>query len=307
MKVRVVAAAYPNQPFDGEVLKIEPLAIVEQNVTMFAVLIKIPNRGGLLKPGMNADVEIEIVTGEALSVIPTAALRTEDDIPATALMLGMAENDIRRALGLPEIPEASGNTISFDGQRITLPDGVDAEQVQDLMAKRRSGGEFTSAERQLMRQVMQAAEAAGVNMRGGGNFAGRPGGGGGNWNGGGGGGNWGGGGNFRGGGGGNFGGNGGGRSNGSFPTGSDRPENATTYQFGGDYWVVAIRDGRITPVNVRAGLTDLENSEIVSGLEKTDKVLLLPTASLYEQQAQLQEFIKNRFSGGSPFQRQQQR
>jgi HlyD family secretion protein len=61
MTTRVVAAAYPNQPFEGQVLKIEPLAIVEQNVTMFAVLIKIPNRGGLLKPGMNADVEIEII------------------------------------------------------------------------------------------------------------------------------------------------------------------------------------------------------------------------------------------------------
>jgi hypothetical protein len=34
-------------------------------------------------------------------------------------------------------------------------------------------------------------------------------------------------------------------------------------------------------------------------------VLLLPSASLFEQQAQLQEFIQRRFSGGSPFQRQQ--
>ena len=52
----MTVAAYPNQPFDGEVLKIEPQAIVEQNVTMFSVLIKIANRGGLLKPGMNAEV-----------------------------------------------------------------------------------------------------------------------------------------------------------------------------------------------------------------------------------------------------------
>jgi HlyD family secretion protein len=48
MATRVTVAAYPSQPFDGEVLKIEPQAIVEQNVTMFAVLIKIGNRGGLL-------------------------------------------------------------------------------------------------------------------------------------------------------------------------------------------------------------------------------------------------------------------
>ncbi|MCY3730052.1 MAG: efflux RND transporter periplasmic adaptor subunit, partial [Rhodospirillaceae bacterium] len=47
MPTRVVVAAYPNQPFEGSVLKIEPLAIVEQNVTMFAVLIRLENRGNL--------------------------------------------------------------------------------------------------------------------------------------------------------------------------------------------------------------------------------------------------------------------
>src|SRR5882672_7526313 len=59
LPTKVTVTAYPNQPFDGEVLKVEPQAVVEQNVTMLPVLIKIPNRGGLLKPGMNADVKIQ--------------------------------------------------------------------------------------------------------------------------------------------------------------------------------------------------------------------------------------------------------
>ena len=41
MADRVTVAAYPNQPFDGVVLKVEPQAVVEQNVTMFSVLIKL--------------------------------------------------------------------------------------------------------------------------------------------------------------------------------------------------------------------------------------------------------------------------
>ena len=41
MATRVTVAAYPNQPFEGVVLKVEPQAIVEQNVTMFSVLIKL--------------------------------------------------------------------------------------------------------------------------------------------------------------------------------------------------------------------------------------------------------------------------
>ncbi len=36
MRTKVTVAAYSNQPFDGEVLKVEPQAIVEQNVTQFS-------------------------------------------------------------------------------------------------------------------------------------------------------------------------------------------------------------------------------------------------------------------------------
>ena len=50
--------AFPNHPFSGTVLKIEPKDTVQQNVTMFPVRVRIDNRNGLLRPGMNADVEI---------------------------------------------------------------------------------------------------------------------------------------------------------------------------------------------------------------------------------------------------------
>ena len=55
---------------------------------------------------------------------------------------------------------------------------------------------------------------------------------------------------------------------------------------------------------MRTGLTDLAYSEIVAGLEPGDEVLLLPSTSLFEQQARLQEFISQRFSS-TPFQQQQ--
>jgi hypothetical protein len=60
------------------------------------------------------------------------------------------------------------------------------------------------------------------------------------------------------------------------------------------------------PVAVKTGLTDLEYSEIVAGLQPGDRVLLLPSASLYEQQERLQQFISQRFGAATPFQQQQQ-
>ncbi|HLF10217.1 MAG TPA: efflux RND transporter periplasmic adaptor subunit, partial [Gammaproteobacteria bacterium] len=126
MATRVTVAAYPNQPFEGEVLKIEPQAILEQNVTMFAVLITIVNRGGLLKPGMNAEVQIRIANREGVAAVPTTALRADSDIPLTAAMLGLDEAELRRQLQPQGAAAASAkpsdsrgpNTLSFGGREI---------------------------------------------------------------------------------------------------------------------------------------------------------------------------------------------
>lgn len=98
MQATVAVAAYPNQPFPGEVVKIEPQAVVDQNVTMFAVLVSIDNREGLLLPGMNAEVEVSIARSEDVVTIPVMALRTNRDIKATASILGVEETELRALL-----------------------------------------------------------------------------------------------------------------------------------------------------------------------------------------------------------------
>ena len=51
MKARVSMEAYPGRTFIGDVVKIEPQAVVEQNVTLFPVLIQLENSEGLLQAG----------------------------------------------------------------------------------------------------------------------------------------------------------------------------------------------------------------------------------------------------------------
>jgi len=259
MPTRVTVAAYPNQPFDGEVLKIEPQAIVEQNVTMFAVLIRLENRGDLLKPGMNAEVKIQIASRESIAAIPTIALRAESDIPTAALMLGLAEAELREMLadGAPEQSAARSNSSTREpaaNLANRLPEGVDTGQLQAVIAKRRSGDALTPQEEALLQRVQQQMQPSGGGFggsRGGGRSAGTP--------------------------------------------------SIADYQFGGDYWVVAMQDGEPVPVSVRTGLTDLEYSEIVAGLGADAQVLLLPSSSLFEQQETIQNIISSRFSS-TPFQ-----
>jgi hypothetical protein len=79
--------------------------------------------------------------------------------------------------------------------------------------------------------------------------------------------------------------------------GAQRRGSSNEYQFGGRYVVFVLRDGQPEPVNVRTGLTDLDYSEVVSGLTAEDSVLVLPSASLVQSQQAFQERVK-RFTGG---------
>jgi hypothetical protein len=61
------------------------------------------------------------------------------------------------------------------------------------------------------------------------------------------------------------------------------------------------------PVWIRTGLTDLDYSEVVDGLQESDSVLILPSASLVQSQEESRERI-NRITGGGglPGMQQQQ-
>lgn len=62
--------------------------------------------------------------------------------------------------------------------------------------------------------------------------------------------------------------------------------------FGGTYIVFVQRNGKPVPVYVKTGLTDLDYSEIKSGLTEQDSVLMLPSASFVESQQALQNRMK---------------
>ena len=66
------------------------------------------------------------------------------------------------------------------------------------------------------------------------------------------------------------------------------------YRFGGRFWVVVDSDGEREFRNVTTGITDLEQVEIVDGLEEGESVLILPSTHLVETQQELQKWINRR-------------
>jgi hypothetical protein len=88
--------------------------------------------------------------------------------------------------------------------------------------------------------------------------------------------------------------------------GGGRRSVGNDFQFGGNYIVFVKRAGRPVPVMIRTGLTDLDYSEVVRGLQPSDSVLVLPSASLVQSQEEFRTRIGNMTGGGAvPGMRQQ--
>ena len=271
LQTTITVDAYPNRPFDGVVLKVEPQATVQQNVTMFNVLIRIPNPNHLLKPGMNTEVEIHVGRRENALAIPNAALRTQRDVASAAQVLGLDPNAVQQQLataGQPAQPgqanrdsaslggggtgvrrdsaaaPAAGNTMTMpDGRTIQLPPGVTEQQVRSAFQKRMSGQELTPAEQSALAAMRAQFQRAG---------------------------------------------GGGGGAQGGMRRNVDVSS----------YIVFTLKNGKPTPVQIRTGLTDLDYIEVLGGLTEQDTVLVLPSASLLNSQRDMQQRMRNMTGGG---------
>lgn len=95
---RAAVEAYPNRTFEGSVLKIEPQAVEDESVTMFPVLIALENPEGLLRPGMNAEVEVQIARRENVLTVPNAAVVGVQDVTAAGVVLGLSEDEVTEAV-----------------------------------------------------------------------------------------------------------------------------------------------------------------------------------------------------------------
>jgi HlyD family secretion protein len=71
--------AYPRESFTGTVVQVRLEPHVVQNVVSYVTVIDVPNPNGKLKPGMTANVEIEIARADDVLIVPNAATRFQPE------------------------------------------------------------------------------------------------------------------------------------------------------------------------------------------------------------------------------------
>ena len=92
----VTVDAFPDQPFRGLVEKIEPIAVVQQSVTMFPVLIALDNTERKLKPGMNGEVAVRLDERSNVLAVASDAIRTLREAESNALLLKLNPDSVRK-------------------------------------------------------------------------------------------------------------------------------------------------------------------------------------------------------------------
>ena len=293
MLATVKVEAFPDRTFQGYVEKVEPQAVVQQSVTMFPVIVRLDNRADVLRPGMNADVEILVDEAADILLVPNNAIVLPQDVGAAALVLGLDLDNIdlaafggrgggrgRAAAQVPGAPEvaADGTTGPVVGDRASLPGapeaapgaagqrgpgGRGAPQLDSLRALVERGEIGQDSARSLMQRLRRGAPRAGAGPGAGAGF---------------------------GAGGGNA------RPGRTEAQGGSAPERQVRRAV-----VFLINDGGIPePRAVQIGLNDYDVTQILSGVEEGAQVALLGAAELQAQQQQFLDRIRQR-TGGNPF------
>jgi HlyD family secretion protein len=122
--------AFPDRTFGGQVVQVRLNPVVEQNVVSYVTVINVPNRELLLKPGMTANVTIDVARAESALRVPTAALRFRpttdllarygDGLVVSPRDAGRAAADARpvREERTPSARQASAHVWVYDGAQI---------------------------------------------------------------------------------------------------------------------------------------------------------------------------------------------
>jgi HlyD family secretion protein len=86
-RAKVVADAFPDDIFYGRVLRVAPLATVEQNVTTFNVTIVVQNPQSKLKAGMNTSIDLTVADRHNVLLAPKQAVKDFPEIIAQLAQL----------------------------------------------------------------------------------------------------------------------------------------------------------------------------------------------------------------------------
>jgi HlyD family secretion protein len=114
-EVEFTVDAFPNDQFTGRVQEVRLMPTTVQNVVTYSVVIEAPNPQYKLKPGMTANVTIEIARRSNVLRAPAAALRFRPTADMFAALNQAVPEDLNRGFGRGGPGTGGGGRAGFNG------------------------------------------------------------------------------------------------------------------------------------------------------------------------------------------------
>jgi len=105
--------AYPQQTFRGTVKQVRLDAKTDQNVVSYTTIIDVPNEDLRLKPGMTANVTVQIAANESVLRVPNAALRFA---PTPELFAALGQEPPQQMAGAGRARGVAGTAGQTEGR-----------------------------------------------------------------------------------------------------------------------------------------------------------------------------------------------
>jgi HlyD family secretion protein len=139
-KVDVTLDAYPGVPFEGRVARINPQAIVEQNVTLIHVRVEVNNKTKdfhLLKSGMNAACDFVVAEKKNVVSVPASAIQTGKKGSFVEIAAGGLPAPADPALG--PMTDSAGPLIGVKTTRQEVHVGLEGDDATEITSGLKPG------------------------------------------------------------------------------------------------------------------------------------------------------------------------
>lgn len=157
-RAKVVADAYPDESFWGEVIRISPLGRTQQNVTTFNVIVLVKNIGNRLKAGMSASVDIEIFNRQNVLLVPTEALKDPRSEQGRAMLASMRQSEEKPSADADTSKKAgvaAGGATDWQAMRERMEKMSPEERMKEFQKMRERFQNMSPEEREKMRAQMR--------------------------------------------------------------------------------------------------------------------------------------------------------
>jgi len=122
LPVRVTLDAFPDEEFEGKVIRISPVATISNNIPIFKVRVKIPNPDLKLKVGMSADGDIILLEKKNVLLIPLKAVKKTERRSYVEVLKGDGTTElVRVTLGEDDGTNVIVESGLKEGDVIVLP------------------------------------------------------------------------------------------------------------------------------------------------------------------------------------------